>query len=56
MGEEKNQAMKIMNSVLKGTTASSASNKKVVQIGQSKTMRSKGDIKKMKQTNRKKVR
>jgi regulator of ribosome biosynthesis len=56
MGEEKNQAMKIMNSVLKGTTASSASNKKVVQIGQSKTMRSKGDIKKMKQANRKKVR
>lgn len=56
MGEEKNQAMKIMNSVLKGTTAASTSSKKVVQIGRPKAMKSKGDMKKMKQMNRKKIR
>lgn len=55
MGEEKNQAMKIMNSVLKGTTAST-STKKVVQIGRPKAMQSKGNMKKMKQMNRKKIR
>ena len=52
--QEKSQALKIMNSVLKGQ--SSSGDRKVIQIGQAKTMRSKNDIRKMKQTNRKKVR
>lgn len=54
-GQEKSQALKIMNSVLKGTSAGST-DRKVVQISQAKAMRSKNDIRKMKQTNRKKVR
>jgi hypothetical protein len=54
-GEERSQALKIMNSVLKGTSTGGAA-KKVVAIGQAKAGKTRGDAKKMKQTNRKKVR
>lgn len=55
VSEERNQALKIMNSVLRGES-SDRSEKKVIQIGQAKTGKTQRDIKKMKQTNRKKVR
>lgn len=55
VSEERNQALKIMNSVLKGDSNVGAS-KKVIQIGQAKAARTRKDIGKMKQTNRKKVR
>ena len=52
---EKEQSLKIMNSVLKGTT-SIASDRRVVPIGAPKPGKTKNDIRKSKQTNRKKVR
>ncbi len=55
MAEEKNQSMKIMNSVLKGATSTTLE-RKVIPIGQVKKGMTKKDIQKMKQTNRKKVR
>ena len=55
LGEERSQALKIMNSVLKGTSTGGAA-KKVVAIGQAKAGKTRVDAKKMKQTNRKKVR
>jgi regulator of ribosome biosynthesis len=53
--EEKSQALKIMNSVLKGT-ASGGSDRKVVQIGAPKQAWTKRDHQKVKLANRKKVR
>jgi regulator of ribosome biosynthesis len=54
--EEKNQAMKIMNNVLKGTSSSTGKSK-VVQIGYAKKkMLNKKEAQIMKQANRKKVR
>ena len=52
-GKEKDQALKIMNSVLKGTAAPSS---RVVPIGAPKPGKTRNDIRKSKQTNRKKVR
>jgi hypothetical protein len=53
--EEKSQALKIMNSVLKGT-AVSGTDRKVVQIGAAKQAWTRKDHKKVKLANRKKVR
>ena len=53
--KEKDQALKIMNSVLKGSTAT-AGDRRVVPIGVPKVGKTKNDIRKIKQTNRKKVR
>lgn len=54
-GEEKSQAMKIMNNVLKGVSTSTSISK-VVPIGRPKNPMNKRDSQKMKQSNRKKVR
>ena len=60
ISEEKNQALKIMNGVLKGqsSSAGASANRKVVQISRGKPTghSSKGDARKSKQANRKKVR
>jgi regulator of ribosome biosynthesis len=57
ISEEKNQTMKIMNSVLKGSSSVGKDSSKVVQIAPKKAApKSKGYMKKQKEANRKRVR